>query len=142
MTKMGFAASAHDLGPLHAMRMIRGIKNASLADRLVETRPAATALELGIAPEKRVAAYGTIVSANLFGMFKGTASRSFGSLQPGYGIDILREDLYPLVFGEIDLGGVMVGIYRVGLFFCSIHDVLFQIVGGLRISTLLKSQRH
>ena len=122
--------------------MIRGINDASLADGLIETGPAAAALELSVAPEQGVAAYGTIVGAYLFGMLEGAAPGPFGAFQPGYGKDILRKDLCPLLIVEADFCGITMGIDRVGFVFCSVHDVLFQLIGSLRISTMLEGQRH
>lgn len=65
MSEVRLAAAAFHFRPLHAMGVVRQINDAALADRLIKAWPATAAFELGIAPEKRIAAHRTIVCPDL-----------------------------------------------------------------------------
>src|ERR1700728_1809311 len=80
MTKMRSAAPAFHLRPLHPIGMIRHVDDTALADRLIKARPAAAALEFGIALEKRIAANRAIISADLMILFQRTAVRPLRTL--------------------------------------------------------------
>src|ERR1700744_1030001 len=97
MAQMRLATATFHLRPLHAMTMVGRIDDAGLAYRLVEAGPATAALELGIAAEKRVAAYRAIEGSDLLGILERTAPGTFRSFVPGDVIDVLRQDLLPFV---------------------------------------------
>jgi hypothetical protein len=123
VAQVRFAASAHDLRAIHAMAMIGRINDASIADRFVKAGPPTTTLELGVAPEQRIAAYGAIIGSDLFVFFQGTGIRPFRAFLPGYFIHILRKDLLPLLVGQIHGGIIVPGIGRVVGLVVGIHTV-------------------
>ena len=125
MTKMRSAAPAFHLRPLHPISVIGQIDNAALADRLIEAWPAATALELRITPEKRVAAHRAVIRADLVVFLQRTAVRPLRSLLPGNIIDIFRQNVLSLIISHIHRGRVGVRIDRVVCFAVRIHFFYF-----------------
>ena len=103
------------------MGMVRQIDDAALADRLIKTGPATTALEFCIAPEERIAAYRTIVGADLLVVFQRTAVWPLRTLLPRYIIHIPRKDVLPLIVGHIHRGRVGVRIDRIVRFVVGIE---------------------
>src|ERR1700677_2200727 len=106
MTKMRFATPAFHFRPLHPRTVIGQIDNAALADRLIEAWPAAAALELGITPEKRVAAYRAVIGTDLMVFLQRTAVRPLRTLLPCNRIDIFWQNILPLVISHIHRGRV------------------------------------
>ena len=113
MAQVGLTTSAYDLGALHAVRVVGGIDNAAFADGFVETWPAATAFEFGVAAEQRVAADGAIIRSDLPGLFKRAAPGVFRTLVPGDLKDIRRQDLFPLLVGQVHGRAIRMRVYRV-----------------------------
>lgn len=122
MTEMRFASAAFDLRPIHPIGMIGQIDHAAFANRFIETRPAATAFELGVAPEEGIAAGRTIVGADLMILLQRTAVGPLRSLLPGDIVYVLRQYVLPLIVGQVHRGRVGVRIDRV-------IDVVFRIHG-------------
>jgi hypothetical protein len=123
MTEMRMAAATLHLRPLHPMTVIRQIDHTALADRLIKARPAAPALELGIALEKRIAANRAIICADLMIFLQRTAVWPLCTLLPCNRIDILRKNVLPLIIGQIHRGRVGVRIDRIVCFVIGIHIV-------------------
>ena len=120
MAKMRFAAAAHDLGSVHPMRMVGGIKETPLAYGLEETWPAAAAFEFGVAAEQGVTANGAVVCSNLFGFFKGTAPWPFRAFIARDLIDIFWQQLFPLFIVQIHRGAIGMRVQRI-LFVFWVH---------------------
>lgn len=144
MSEVGLAAAALGFGAHHAMGIIRGIDDTGLADGLIKTGPAATAVEFGIAFKERVATGGTVISAHFLKVFKLAGPGSFRSFHPGDIVHIGREYLLPFCLAHVHLAGIRMGINGVAIFFggiiaAGIHIAFFK-VGGvvLGIAALLK----
>jgi hypothetical protein len=124
---MRSAAPAFHLRPFHSIGIIRQVDDTALADRLIKAGPAAAAFEFGIALEERVAANRAIVSADFMILFQRTAVRPLGPLLSRDRIDILWENVLPLVVGQAHRGRVGVRIDRIVGFVIGIHTVDFVI---------------
>jgi hypothetical protein len=127
MTKVRSAASAFHLRPFHSISAIRQVDDTALADRLIKAWPAAAALEFGIALEKRIAAYRTVIGADLMVLFQRTAVRPLRAFLSGDRIDALRKNVLPLLVGQVHRGRIGVRIDRIVGFVIGIHTVDFVI---------------
>src|SRR5271155_1916936 len=99
--------------PVHPMGMVRQIDDAALADRLIKTGPATTALEFGIAAEQRIATNGTIIGPDLLTFLERARPGPLGPPHPGNGIYIARKDLLPLIIRKGYIAVITMGIDRI-----------------------------
>lgn len=127
MTKVRSAAPAFHLRPFHPIGVIRQVDDTALADRLIKAWPAAAALEFGIALEKRIAAYRTVIGADLMVLFQRTAIRPFRTLLSRDRIDAFGKNVLPLLVGQVHRGRIGVRIDRIVGFVIGIHTVDFVI---------------
>lgn len=97
---MGFAPTTLNFCTVHSMAMIRGINDASFANRLEKTRPAAATFKFGITFKKRVAAGPAMISAYLLGHFKRAGSRPLSPLLAGNKIPLRTQAFFPFLFGK------------------------------------------
>lgn len=115
MSEVRFATTALYLGACHAMGVIGSINNAAFADGFVEAGPSATAFKFGIAFKKGIATNGTIVGANFTELFKLARPGPFGTLLPGYIINLFGEHFLPFFVADGHFAGIGAGIGRVFL---------------------------
>ena len=127
MTKMRSAPPAFHFRPFHAIGVVRQVDDTALADWLIKARPAAATLEFGIALEKWIAAYRTVIGADLMAFFERTAVRPLRTLLPRDRIDTLGKNVLPLLVGQVHRGRIGVRIDRVVGFVIGIHTVDFVI---------------
>jgi hypothetical protein len=72
-------------------------------------------------------------------MFKRAGSRALCAFHPGDIIDIIGQDFFPFFIGNVHFGRIGPGVNRVGrIFFRTIHNYFFLVVGGLGIAAMLQ----
>lgn len=112
VAQMRFAAAAHHLYTVHSKAVVSGFYDGFFTDRLKEARPSAAAFVFGVALEKRVAAYGAVKCANLFGMLVLACERALGTFQARDAVDFRRKDLLPVIIVFFDGRRFGMGILR------------------------------
>src|SRR4051812_36826304 len=102
MAQVRTAVGAADLDPLHAESAVLDVLD-GVGDRLVERRPAAAGVELGVRLEELGAAGLAGVDALGLGVGVLAGERSLGAGLAQYGVLLRREFLTPLLLALVHL---------------------------------------
>src|SRR5665213_2324175 len=102
MSKMCFTSSTLHLCSFHAMAVVWEVINTLLAYRFKKTWPSARAVKFAIAFKQWITASGTIISSWFIMFIIFPRKWPFGTLFPGYKINIFRQHIFPLSITNIN----------------------------------------
>ena len=106
MSQVRITPSAHYLGPLHTMRIVWRINDASLANGLEKTRPATITFKFAIAVKQSIATYRAIIGAHFFMIIEFSRKGHLSTLLPGNIVHFLWQDLVPFLVADRQLSRV------------------------------------